>query len=153
MTPECLSVPLMLFGKILSESRVFLSLCVASLLTLAFHFEISINTQSSLWMVLSNATRVWEVCLMLLYGGILWSLMPVPATDRSFRPLQNCPSYLWKPILTRAIDDFCQPPDRWSTEKSMQSPKSKLLNKHFEVTTADDYDFLISGTMDDMCHW
>ena len=58
--------------------------------------------------------------------------------------------YLRKPISTRAIDDFCQPVDRWSIEKYMQSPKSTLLNKHFEVTTADDYDFLISGTMPNM---
>ena len=35
-------------------------------------------------------------------------------------------------------------PDRWSIEANRQIPKYKLLNKHFEVSANDDYDFLIS---------
>ena len=96
-----------------------------------------------------------EVCSMPLYMVTDSLVSDACFTDQLFKLLLPTlfADYLWKPILTRAIDDFCQSLDRWSIEKFMQIPKSKLLNKHFEVTTADDYDFLISGTMPDMCYW
>ena len=96
-----------------------------------------------------------EVCSVALYMAKDFMLYDAYFTDRPFGLLLPAlfEDYLWKPVLTRAIDDFCQPLDRWSIEKFMQIPKSKLLNKHFEVTTANDYDFLISGTMPDTCYW